>query len=91
MPLGVAKVASPAGAESSVILFIRNAVGRYTAHLGFPGRGAVPLESRSHGYPDLLIGGPGFCFAVWRWDGTTYVHLRNDPQAPGGCDHIGKD
>jgi len=29
------------------------------------------------GYPELPIGGAGFCFAVWRWDGRTYNHLRN--------------
>jgi hypothetical protein len=25
------------------------------------------------GWPDLQLGGPGFCFAVFRWNGSAYV------------------
>ena len=28
------------------------------------------------GWPDLEVGGPGFCFAVLRWDGQQYVQNR---------------
>lgn len=28
------------------------------------------------GWPDLSIGGPGFCFPVFRWDGGEYVRDR---------------
>ncbi len=71
-------------AGSSVALFIeRN--GAYRLQLGFPGASADPLETGNEGYPDLRIGGPGFCFPVWRWDGNEYVHHRNEPQAEGGC------
>ncbi len=28
------------------------------------------------GWPDLEIGGPGFCFAVQRWNGREYVQAR---------------
>lgn len=28
------------------------------------------------GWPDLMIGGPGFCFPVQRWNGRAYVHNR---------------
>ncbi|AMK26220.1 hypothetical protein [Sphingobium baderi] len=31
-----------------------------------PARGA-------NGYPDVLVGGPGFCFPVLRWNGRTYT------------------
>ena len=24
------------------------------------------------GWPDIELGGPGFCFPVWRWNGTQY-------------------
>ena len=24
------------------------------------------------GWPDIQMGGPGFCFPVWRWNGTAY-------------------
>ncbi|MBO9669971.1 MAG: hypothetical protein J7485_05595 [Sphingobium sp.] len=29
------------------------------------------------GWPDISIGGPGFCFPVVRWNGTTYKFNRN--------------
>ena len=29
-----------------------------------------------NGWPDLEIGGPGFCFPVVRWDGKQYKHHR---------------
>lgn len=28
------------------------------------------------GYPDLLVGGPGFCFPVLRWNGRAYAQHR---------------
>jgi hypothetical protein len=34
------------------------------------------LSTTSLGYPDLLIGGPGFEFPVWRWDGNAYAYNR---------------
>jgi hypothetical protein len=49
---------------------------------------AEVLPTKNEGYPELLIGGPGFCFPVWGWDGTAYVPLRNEPQAEGGCDGV---
>ena len=75
-------------AGSSVLLLIRDAGGKLQPNLGFSAASADPLPESSLGYPDLLIGGPGFCFPVWRWDGTAYNYLRNDPQMPGGCDHL---
>jgi hypothetical protein len=33
----------------------------------------IPLDTRSaEGWRDLQIGGPGFCFAVERWNGSEY-------------------
>ena len=48
--------------------------GAYENHLGFPGTLPDALSSVSQGYPDLLIGGPGFEFPVLRWNGKTYAH-----------------
>jgi uncharacterized membrane protein len=31
------------------------------------------LKSAAGGWPDLQIGGPGFCFPVHRWNGKQYV------------------
>jgi hypothetical protein len=73
-------------AGSSVVLFVKDASGKYQPQLGFPGMVAEVLPAKHEGYPELLIGGPGFCFAAWRWDGKAYVHARNEPQSPGGCD-----
>ena len=75
-------------AGSSALLLIRDAGGKLQPNLGFPAASADPLPEVNLGYPDLLIGGPGFCFPVWRWDGKTYNYLRSEPQMPGGCDHI---
>ena len=37
----------------------------------------TPLATRgTGGWPDLEIGGPGFCFAVERWNGSEYRHHR---------------
>jgi hypothetical protein len=42
------------------------------------GAGMVePLKTKGvGGYPDLSIGGPGFCFPVQRWNGREYVNQR---------------
>jgi hypothetical protein len=75
-------------AGSSALLLIRDAGGKLQPNLGFPAASADPLPEKNLGYPDLLIGGPGFCFPVWRWNGKEYIGLRSDPQMPGGCDHL---
>ncbi len=30
------------------------------------------------GWPDIQLGGPGFCFPVVRWNGKAYVNHRNE-------------
>jgi hypothetical protein len=61
---------------SSVILFIKDAGGKYQSNLGFPSTTPSMLPSKSKGYPDLVLGGPGFEFPVWRWNGKTYDYFR---------------
>lgn len=63
-------------AGTSVVLFIKNAVGVYSMHLGFPGTVPDAMATKSGGYPDLLISGPGMEFPVWRWNGKAYAHYR---------------
>ncbi len=75
-------------AGSSAVLLIRDADGVLQPNLGFPAASADPLPATNQGYPDLLIGGPGFCFPVWRWNGKEYIGDHNEPQMPGGCDHM---
>jgi hypothetical protein len=74
---------------STITLWIKDAAGNYAMNLGFPGGGWTVLETSNLGFPDLSIGGAGFCEAVWRWDGTTYQHHGNRETEPGGCDGIG--
>jgi len=72
---------------SAGVLFIRDSAGAYQPNFGFPAYSVEPQKEGHLGYPDLLIGGPGFCFPIWRWDGTAYQYLRQEAQAPGGCDY----
>ena len=37
------------------------------------------------GWPDVMIGGPGFCFPVMRWDGKTYIMNRKQADSGGSC------
>lgn len=30
------------------------------------------------GWPDISLGGPGFCFPIVRWNGKTYSHHRSE-------------
>ena len=46
---------------------------RITGDIGIP----QPLETKGKdGWPDLSIGGPGFCFPVQRWNGKEYAPNR---------------
>jgi len=64
-------------AGSSVALFIKNTAGVYTTNLGFPGMAPDVFVTLNKGYPDLLIGGPGFEYPVWRWNGKEYVYFKS--------------
>lgn len=68
----------------SVTLFIKNRKGRFIKNLDFPG-GYEKLASRSKGFPDLLITGPGFCYGLWQWTGTRYEYKCSREGEPGGC------
>jgi hypothetical protein len=73
------------GAGTGVSLFIKDAAGGWKFHDLGAGMYSVQ-ETRNNGYADLMIGGPGFCHPVLRWDGTTYVFDRSVAEEPGGCD-----
>lgn len=73
-------------AGTSVAVFVKDVNGRYNANLGVPGLIAEVRPAES-GFADLLVGGPGFCFGLWRWNGVAYAHVRNEPQAPEGCEN----
>ncbi|MDD1621934.1 MAG: hypothetical protein LUQ11_10680 [Methylococcaceae bacterium] len=57
-------------------LLINDRRGHWKDNFGFPGVYRL-LDSKNMGYPDIEIGGPGFCFPVWRWNGNQYeIHKR---------------
>jgi len=70
---------------SSIWLFVKNK-GGYQTNLGFPAAGYEVMKQSTRGYPNLLIGGSGFCSAIWQWNGKKYQHLKNVPTSKGGCD-----
>lgn len=60
-----------------VALFIKNSSGVYVKQEEVAGGIAVILETKSNGYPELVIAGPGFEFPLYRWNGKSYTHVRN--------------
>ncbi|EXJ12653.1 hypothetical protein D779_4021 [Imhoffiella purpurea] len=59
-------------------LYIKDRRGRWQSQFGFPGIYEI-RKTKHKGFPDIEIGGPGFCFPVWRWNGRKYViHERCD-------------
>ena len=69
---------------SSVSLFIKNSAGAYTLNLGFPGTIPDALTTSNGGYPDLLIGGPGMEYPVYRWNGKEYAYYKDVKDADYG-------
>ncbi|MBI2307899.1 MAG: hypothetical protein HYU78_11420 [Rhodocyclales bacterium] len=59
-----------AGAELSLLI---KSKGHWKVNLGFPASGYKLLTTRNKGFPDIEIEGPGFCFPVWRWNGSQYA------------------
>ena len=72
-------------AGTGVSLFIKDGTGHWQSHNLGAGMYGVQ-KTRHKGYADLMIGGPGFCQPVLRWDGKSYVFHHNEPEQPGGCD-----
>lgn len=48
----------------------------FELQLGFPGTLPDVLATGNLGFPDLLIGGPGFEFPIQRWNGRSYEFYR---------------
>ena len=61
---------------SSIVLFILDKNGVYKKNLNFPGMLPDALATSNLGYADLLIGGPGMEFPVWRWNGKDYDYYK---------------
>ncbi|MES2903119.1 MAG: hypothetical protein V4696_02950 [Pseudomonadota bacterium] len=67
--------------ESGFVLLTRSGSGsgKWTRLYGGSG---VPrfLSTRANGWPDLEVGGPGFCFPILRWTGKEYANHRREYQ-----------
>ena len=61
---------------SSVVVFIADKKGVYKKNLNFPAVLPDVLATSNLGYPDLLVGGPGMEFPVWRWNGREYDYYK---------------
>lgn len=65
----------------SVALFIKNDSGAFEKNLDFPGLAEI-MPTVHNGFRELVIGGPGSSFPVWRWDGKEYdFHRRISDEA----------
>jgi hypothetical protein len=65
-------------AEMGFVLLSKQADGRW---LRIDAAAGIPefLKTRGvGGWPDMSIGGPGFCFPVMRWNGKVYVLHRRE-------------
>lgn len=60
---------------SSIVAFFPVKAG-FQVQLGFSGTLPEVLATGNQGFPDLLIGGPGFEFPVQRWNGRNYDFYR---------------
>jgi hypothetical protein len=61
------------GDRGSVSLYIKNSTGALQQQPDISGGRPLILTSVNQGYPDIVIGGPGFEFPVYRWNGATYT------------------
>lgn len=60
-------------AGANLNLYIKNKDGQWKSNFGFPAGGYTLLKTKSDGYPDIAIEGPGACSPVWRWNGREYA------------------
>lgn len=61
---------------NSSLIYIKNQNNGYDTNFGDPGS-LVFMPSSHAGYPDTMIQGPGFEYAVWIWNGKEYVFKSN--------------
>jgi hypothetical protein len=58
-------------------LYMKDKAGTYRQQPEMGGAGIpIILSVKNLGYPDILIGGPGFEFPVYRWNGRNYAYHR---------------
>lgn len=64
--------------EMGFVLLSKQADGKWKLMTGMQGIPEFLKTKGAGGWPDLLVGGPGFCFPVLRWNGRDYVNHRRE-------------
>lgn len=59
-------------AGESFMLYIKNSSNKFERQDELGGGMAMILLSKNPGYPDIAVGGPGFEFPSYHWDGKKY-------------------
>lgn len=65
-------------AGTGYVLVSRGADGTWTRMSGGAGIPEFLKTTGKDGWPDISVGGPGFCFPVERWNGREYVLHRHE-------------
>ena len=71
--VGLGSAALFGNVGESFMLYMKDNTGKYTQQPEISGGRPIILSTKNLGYPDILIGGPGFEFPVYRWNGTKYA------------------
>jgi hypothetical protein len=58
------------------VLYIKNSNGKLEHHNEIGGGIAMIIIPSKKGYPDIAIGGPGFKFPLYKWDGKKYKYFK---------------
>lgn len=75
-------------AGQTITLFVKGRKGQFVENLNIPGQ-YRKLPTKTKGFQDLLIGGPGFCQGVWRWTGGKYDYKCSREEQLGACASAG--
>jgi hypothetical protein len=66
-------------AGTSFVLLAGQPKGKWRKMFGSAGVAEVLDQRRgANNWPDISVGGPGFCFPVLRWNGRTYANHRRE-------------
>jgi hypothetical protein len=60
----------------SFSMFTKNKTGNFEKQPDLGAGIAMILYTKNMGYPDIAIGGPGFEFPAYRWDGKKYKYFK---------------
>jgi hypothetical protein len=71
--------------EQGFVIVTRDAGGTWRKVYASPGIPTFQTTRGAGGWPDVEVGGPGFCFPIQRWNGGDYVTVRWKAYQPNAC------